>query len=50
MFSTYSLVMYIYNQVFQYFDLGSASGEYSPGAVCGPVSAIQFIVFPCCEL
>lgn len=45
MFSTYSLVMYIYNQAFQYFDLGSASVASMVLVVfAGSVSAIQFIV------
>ena len=45
MFSTYSLVMYIYNQAFQYFDLGSASvASIVLVLFAGSVSAIQFIV------
>ena len=45
MFSTYSLVMYIYNQAFQYFDLGSASvASIVLVLFAGSVSAVQFIV------
>lgn len=45
MFSTYSLVMYIYNQAFQYFDLGSASvASIVLVLLAGSVSAIQFFV------
>lgn len=45
MFSTYSLVMYIYNQAFQYFDLGSASvASLVLVLLAGSVSALQFAV------
>lgn len=45
MFSTYSLVMYIYNQAFQYFDLGSASvASIVLVLFAGSVSAVQFLV------
>lgn len=45
MFSTYSLVMYIYNQAFQYFDMGSASvASLVLVLLAGSVSVIQFRV------